>query len=69
MWAERGRGDFVGEMAIIESAPRVANLYTLTDVRVLTIDGETFKGILHERPDVSFAMLRTLSRRLREIQQ
>jgi HEAT repeat protein len=65
--AERGAGDFVGDMAIIESAPRSASLITHSDVRVLAIDGETFKAILHERPDVSFAVMRSLSRRLREI--
>lgn len=64
--AQRGGGDFVGEMAIIESVPRVASLITQSDVRVLAIDGETFKAILRERPDVSFAVLRSLSRRLRE---
>jgi hypothetical protein len=31
------------------------------------LDGETFKGILRERPDVSFAVLRSVSRRLREM--
>jgi HEAT repeat protein len=65
--AQRGPGDFVGEMAVIESAPRVATLRTQSDVRVLAIDGETFKGILRERPDVSFAVLRSISRRLREM--
>ncbi len=65
--AQRGAGDFVGEMAIIESAPRSASLITQSDVRVLAIDGEVFKNILHERPDVSFALLRSISRRLREV--
>lgn len=65
--AERGRGDFVGEMAIIESAPRSATLMTQSEVRVLTIDGETFKSILRERPEVSVAMLRNFSRRLRDM--
>jgi HEAT repeat protein len=65
--AERGPGDFVGEMAIIESAPRSATLHTQSEVRVLAIDDETFKGILRERPNVSFAILRSMSRRLREM--
>jgi len=67
IWAERGPGDFVGEMAIIESAPRSATLRTQSEVRVLAIDDETFKGILRERPNVSFAVLRSISRRLREM--
>ena len=65
--ADRGPGEFVGEMAVIESAPRTATLRTVNEVRVLSIDGETFRGILHERPDVSFAVLRNISRRLREM--
>ena len=67
IWAERGPGDFVGEMAIIESAPRSATLRTQSEVRILAIDDETFKGILRERPDVSFAVMRSISRRLREM--
>jgi hypothetical protein len=65
--AQRGPGEFFGEMAIIESAPRSATLCAQTDVRLLAIDGEMFKGILRERPDVSFAVLRSISRRLREM--
>lgn len=65
--AQRGPGEFVGEMAIIESAPRSAALRAQTDARLLAIDGETFKGILRERPSVSFAVLRSISRRLREM--
>jgi len=65
--AQRGPGEFLGEMAIIEAAPRVATLRTQSEVRVLAINGETFKGILRERPDVSFAVLRSVSRRLREM--
>ncbi len=65
--AQRGPGDFVGEMAIIDSAPRLASLVTREEVRVLAIDGPTFKAILRERPEVSLVVLRSLSRRLREI--
>ena len=65
--AQRGPGDFVGEMAIIESAPRSATLLTESEVRVLAIEGEAFKGILRERPEVSLAVLRSVSRRLREM--
>ncbi len=64
--AQRGPGDFVGEMAIVDSAPRLASLVTQENVRVLAIDGPTFKGILRERPEVALAVLRSLSRRLRE---
>jgi CRP/FNR family transcriptional regulator len=65
--AQRGPGEFVGEMAIIESVPRSATLVTQGEVRALAIEGQTFKQILRERPEVSLAVLRSLSRRLREM--
>jgi CRP/FNR family transcriptional regulator, cyclic AMP receptor protein len=64
--ARRGPGDFVGEMAIIDAEPRLASLVTGSDARLLAIDGETFKAIIRERPEVSLAMLKSLSKRLRE---
>lgn len=64
--AVRGEGDFVGEMAIIESAPRTATLVAQGELRVLAIDGESFTAILRERTNVALSVMRTLSRRLRE---
>ncbi len=66
--ATRGVGEFVGEMAIIESAPRSATVRAEGDVRALVIDAKAFKAILRDRPEVSLAVLRALSRRLREIE-
>jgi len=66
--ATRGVGEFVGEMAIIESAPRSATVRADGDVRALVIDAQAFKSILRDRPEVSLAVLRGLSRRLREVE-
>ena len=65
--ATRGEGDFVGEMAIIESAPRMATLIAQGELRVLVIDGDAFTAILRDRSTVSISVMRALSRRLREI--
>ena len=67
--ATRGDGEFVGEMAIIESAPRSATLMANGDVRVLVIDGEAFNTILHDRPDVAVSVLRRMSMRIRELNE
>ena len=64
--AVRGTGDFVGEMTIIDSTPRFATVSALGDVRVLVISAEMFKAILRDRPEVSLAVMRALSHRLRE---
>ena len=65
--AVREAGDFVGEMAIIESGPRVATVRALGDVRALVIDGDAFNAILRDRQNVAISVMRTLSRRLREM--
>jgi len=67
--AERGVGDFVGEMAILESAPRSATLKAIGDVRVLVIDGDAFNTILLDRPEVTVTVLRNMSARLRQLNE
>ena len=65
--AIRKASDFVGEMAIIESAPRTATLRAQGELRVLVIDAEAFNAIVRDRQEVAFSVMRTLSRRLREM--
>jgi len=57
-------GDFFGEMAIIESAPRSASAIAATIVSLLVIDKETFRSKIKENPLIEY-VLETLSRRLR----
>jgi HEAT repeat protein len=65
--AVRGPGEFIGEMAIIESAQRSATVQVEGEARALVIDENAFKAILRDRPEVALAVLRALSRRLREM--
>ena len=65
--ATHGTGEYVGEMAILESAPRSASLKANGDARVLGIEGNAFKAILLDRPEVAIAVLRNMSSRLREL--
>jgi CRP-like cAMP-binding protein len=64
-----GAGEFVGEMAIIDSVPRFATVTALGDTRVLVFNAEMFKSILRDRPEVALGVMRGLSRRLREQSQ
>lgn len=59
-------GDFFGEMAIIHDAPRAATITALSEVKVLEIQRETFTRLLQENSQLSLAMVREVSRRLRE---
>lgn len=67
--ASRTTGDFVGEMAILEVAPRSATLKARGGVRTLVIDGEAFKAILYDRPQVAVSVLRRMSTRVRELNE
>jgi CRP-like cAMP-binding protein len=68
--AVRRNGEFVGEMAILESPSiRSATLQASTDVRMLVLDGESFKAILRDRPEVAISVLEHMSRRVRELNE
>ena len=60
------RGDFFGEMALLENLPRTASALTLTPTRLLRINGSTFDQMLQDNPEIAVRMMRKLSRRLRE---
>ena len=61
-----GPGDFFGEMALIHNAPRAASVKTLLPTTVLEINKQIFDEMLHRNASVSLAMVREVSRRLRE---
>ncbi|MEM7480259.1 MAG: cyclic nucleotide-binding domain-containing protein [Acidobacteriota bacterium] len=60
------KGDFFGEMAVLEDLPRNASARTLADTRLLQIDSSTFDQMLKDNPEIGVRMMRKLSRRLRE---
>ena len=60
------RGDFFGEMSVLEDMPRTASAKALTDARLLQINGSTFDQMLRKNPEIAVRMMRKLSRRLRE---
>lgn len=61
---ERGPGDFIGEMAMLERAPRSATVVATTPMRLLVIGPAAFASFL-ECPSVSRALALQLARRLR----
>jgi CRP-like cAMP-binding protein len=60
------RGDFFGEMALLESAPRTADALAKTDVKVLVINGSRFDEMLKKNPEIAVRIIRKYSKRLRE---
>jgi HEAT repeat protein len=64
--ARRGPGEYVGEMSIVNREPRMASLIASGNTYALTIDRKSFESLLRERPDVSLAVIRELSTRLKK---
>jgi CRP-like cAMP-binding protein len=63
--AVRGKGEFVGEMAIFEREVRSATVRAFGDVRVLTIDNKNFLRRIHEDPSMAFHLVQSMSSRIR----
>lgn len=60
------KGDFFGEMAILENVARSADAMAKSDVRVLAINGSRFDEMLRKNPEVAVRIIRKYSQRLRE---
>jgi len=60
-------GEFMGEMAIFERVNRTATLRAMGRVRILTIDKKNFLRRVHEDPSLAFRIVKTMSRRIREL--
>jgi signal transduction histidine kinase len=59
-------GDFFGEMALIHNAARAASVVTTVPTTVLEINKDVFDKMLEQSSSMSLAMVREVSRRLRE---
>ncbi|MCM0590075.1 MAG: Crp/Fnr family transcriptional regulator [Gloeotrichia echinulata IR180] len=62
-----GRGDFFGEMAVLDESPRSTDVIALSPVKLLSISRERFIQILFKDPQLHHRMLQLMVRRLRQI--
>ncbi len=60
-----GPGETIGEMALLDSAPRSASAIALSAASILELKKDAFQAILDQRPDIALALIRGLSSRLR----
>ena len=61
------KGDFFGEMSVLEDVPRTASARAKSDVELVRINGATFDAMLKSNTEIAVRMMRKLSRRLREV--
>jgi hypothetical protein len=64
--ASEKAGGFIGEMAVLDPAPRSATVVAgANGVRVLRLDGSAFREALNTDPAIASGVIRTLAQRLR----
>jgi hypothetical protein len=61
------KGDFFGEMAVLERMPRTATAEMAEAGDLIVISGDTFGDMIKSNPEIAFRMLRKYSIRLREM--
>ena len=60
------RGDFFGEMALLEDLPRSASASAIEETRLIAIEKEDFKYLIREHPEIAMKVLGRFSGRLRD---
>jgi len=63
---ELGRGQFFGEMALLDNGPRSADVVASEPTECFGLTHWNFEGIRHANPEMTEAILRELAERLRE---
>jgi len=64
-----GVGDFFGEMALFDDAPRSASVKALSQVRILALGRNDFLRLLARSPDLALSVIQELTRRLRQVDE
>jgi CRP-like cAMP-binding protein len=60
------KGEFFGEMAILNDKPRSATAETIEDCEMLSIDRKTFDTLIHSNAEIAVRFIKRLADRLRE---
>ena len=63
--ADLGPGEVVGEMGLLDGQPRSATVTALEDTETLEMDGADLAYTVLRYPEVSMALMQTIIRRLR----
>jgi CRP-like cAMP-binding protein len=68
---DRGRltaGEYFGEMALIDGNLRLASVHAEGDLRCATMTSWNFRPFVRDHPDVAWALLTAMVKRVREAQ-
>ena len=62
-----GPGEYFGELALVDDAPRSASVKTMEPTRVMVISKTDFKKCLAENPEMAFNLIQTLTKQVRAL--
>lgn len=62
-----GEHSFFGEIGLVEAMARSATAVAMEDVETIVIYGENFGAYFKDKPDALLAIMRSMSRRIREL--
>ncbi|MEI6043531.1 MAG: cyclic nucleotide-binding domain-containing protein [Chloroflexota bacterium] len=63
------KGDFFGEMSLIDGYPRAATVTAIVDIEVVELNRWVFLDALRREPNIAVAMLPVLTRRIRQLEE
>jgi CRP/FNR family transcriptional regulator, cyclic AMP receptor protein len=63
------RGDFFGEIALLDGGPRTATVTARSDMKLLGLTEWVFRGLLQEHPSIAVKTLESMAGRLRAATQ
>jgi CRP-like cAMP-binding protein len=64
-----GRGDYFGEIALIDGEPRSATITATTELHAMKLPRRVFRKILEQEPPVAVALLTQLATRVRRLEK
>ena len=66
--AKLGKGQFFGEMSLIDGSPRSADVVATSPTTCWVLTSWAFEGLVKSNPEIALVMLREMAKRLRTAQ-
>jgi len=63
----QGPGEYFGELALIDEEPRSASVATTEQSRLIYVSRPRFEDCLRDNPEIAVKLVRTMSRRIRDL--
>ena len=64
-----GKGEYFGDLALIDKQPRVASVMTMESSRFMIISRENFMKCLSKNPEIALNLIRPMTSRIRMLAQ